>query len=152
ISAASSMAQIKMGDGAIVVVQPESHLTLIEFRYEGKEDGTEKVVYRLGRGGFRAITGAIGHTNKANYSIETPIAHMGVRGTDHESYYFPPGSRGSAGANPGVYNKVNVGLTFIRTDAGEVTIGPNQVGYAAAAGDTPSLLPGVPQFFDHAVQ
>src|SRR3990172_200033 len=59
-TARGAVAQIKMGDGAIVVVQPESRLTVAEFRYAGKEDGSEKVVYRLERGGFRAITGAIG--------------------------------------------------------------------------------------------
>src|ERR1700693_5413040 len=39
-TAKASMAQIKMGDGAIVVVQPESRLTIAEFRYNDKEDGT----------------------------------------------------------------------------------------------------------------
>src|SRR5215470_12715941 len=70
VSAKASMAQLKMGDGAIVVVQPESRLTVMEFIYAGKEDGTEKVRFRLEQGGFRLITGAIGHTNKGNYTIE----------------------------------------------------------------------------------
>ena len=40
-TAKASTAQIKMGDGAIIVVQPESKLTVAEFSYDGKEDGTE---------------------------------------------------------------------------------------------------------------
>src|ERR1700682_6052020 len=83
-----AMAQIKMGDGAVVVVQPGSQLTVTVFSYAGKEDGSEKVVYRLEHGGFRSVTGAIGRSHKSNYLIETPIAQMGVRGTAHESYYF----------------------------------------------------------------
>jgi hypothetical protein len=141
-----------MGDGAIVVVQPQSRLTVAEFRYDGKEDGTEKVRYKLEQGGFRAVTGAIGRTHKQNYLIETPIAHMGVRGTDHESYYFPAtGPVGGDDAKPGAYNKVNTGRTFIRTGAGEVEIDPNQVGYVASAGEVPVILQGVPGFFNRSI-
>jgi hypothetical protein len=151
ITARDSTAQIKMGDGGILVVQPTSRLTVVEFRYAGREDGSEKVVYRLESGGFRAITGAIGHTNKDNYLIQTPIAHMGVRGTDHESYYFPVGaSNNGAPVSPGVYNKVNVGAAFIRNEAGEVLIRPSQAGFAASAKNAPGLLVEIPAFFNRA--
>jgi len=152
-TAKASMAQIKMGDGAVIVVQPESKLTVAEFSYAGKEDGTEKVQFRLQQGGFRSVTGAIGHTNKGNYMIETPIAHIGVRGTDHESWYFPSGvSLDGASTEAGLYNKVNVGLTYIQTTSGEVVIGPNQVGYAATALDQPRLLGAMPEFFNRSLQ
>lgn len=153
VSARAGMAQLKMGDGAIIVVQPESRLTVAEFTYAGKEDGTEKVRFRLEQGGFRSITGAIGHTNKGNYTIETPIAHIGVRGTDHESWYFP--SRVSADGvttEAGLYNRVTVGLTYIRNGTGEVVIGPNQVGYASTAVDRPRLLGAMPEFFNRSIQ
>jgi hypothetical protein len=151
-TARDAVAQIKMGDGGILVVQPNSRLTVAEYRYTGVEDGSEKVVYRLEEGGFRAITGAIGHTNKQNYLIETPIAHMGVRGTDHESYYFP--SAGSINGTPvaaGVYNKVNVGAAYIRTRGGEVLIRPNQAGFVGSVDDAPRLLAEIPGFFNRAV-
>ena len=152
LSEKSGTAQIKMGDGAVVVVQPGTRVTVVEFRYDGREDGSERVRYRLEQGGFRAVTGAIGRSNKDNYLIETPIAQMGVRGTDHESYYFSAPQPANGGiAQPGVYNKVNVGLVFIRTEAGEVVVAPNQVGYAASAGEMPSLLPGIPGFFNRTV-
>jgi hypothetical protein len=152
LTAPGALVQLKMGDGAIVVVQPESRLTVAEFHYAGAEDGTEKVRYRLDQGGFRAVTGAIGRTNKKNYSIETPVAHMGVRGTDHESYYFPAsGPVAGDGAKPGAYNKVNTGRTFIRTGAGEIEIDPNQVGFVASAGDVPVILPNVPGFFNQSI-
>lgn len=152
LTAPGALAQLKMGDGAIVVVQPESRLTVAEFHYAGKEDGTEKVRYKLEQGGFRAITGAIGRTHKQNYLIETPIAHMGVRGTDHESYYFPAtGPVAGDGAKPGAYNKVNTGRTYIRTGAGEVEVDPNQVGFVASAGDVPVILQGVPGFFNRSI-
>lgn len=149
VSGRAATAQIKMGDGAIVVVQPESRVSVLEYRYEGREDGAERVRYRIEQGGMRAVTGAIGRSNKGNYLIETPVAHIGVRGTDHESYYFPSGATaGPDAAAPGAYNKVNTGLTYLRSEAGEVVVAPNQVGYVRAAQDTPSLLPGIPNFFN----
>ncbi|HJS37681.1 MAG TPA: FecR domain-containing protein [Burkholderiales bacterium] len=149
---AGGLAQLKMGDGAIVVVQPESRLTVAEFHYAGVEDGNEKVRYRLEHGGFRAVTGAIGRTHKKNYLIETPIAHMGVRGTDHESYYFPAtGPVSGDGVKPGAFNKVNTGRTYLRTQAGEVEIEPNQVGFVASAGEVPTILPSVPEFFNRSI-
>src|SRR5262249_61793665 len=124
VSAKASMAQLKMGDGAIIVVQPESRLTVTEFSYAGKEDGTEKVRYRLDQGGFRSITGAIGHTNKGNYTIETPIAHIGVRGPDHESWYLPaPVSSEGATTAPGLYNRVTVGTAYIQHRTSEDVTG-----------------------------
>jgi hypothetical protein len=152
-TAGASMAQIKMGDGAVIVVQPESRLTVAEFHYDGKEDGTEKVRYRLEQGGFRSVTGAIGHTHKSNYSIETPIAHIGVRGTDHESWYFPADvTLDGVATHAGLYNKVNVGLTYIETSSGEVAVAPNQVGYAASALDRPHLLDSMPDFFNRSIK
>ena len=62
-TASGGLAQLKMGDGAIVVVQPGTSLTVAEFHYAGVEDGNEKVRYRLERGGLRAVTGAIGRTH-----------------------------------------------------------------------------------------
>ncbi|MGB5082024.1 MAG: FecR family protein [Burkholderiales bacterium] len=152
-TAKASMAQIKMGDGAVIVVQPESRLTVAEFRYAGTEDGTEKVRFRLEQGGFRSVTGAIGHTHKGNYLIETPIAHIGVRGTDHESWYFPsPVSLEGVATEAGLYNRVNVGLTYIQTANGEVAVTPNQVGYVASALDRPRLLDAMPDFFNRSIQ
>jgi len=152
-TAKASVAQIKMGDGAIIVVQPDSKLTVAEFVYAGKEDGSERVQYRLQQGGFRSVTGAIGHTNKGNYMIETPIAHIGVRGTDHESWYFPSSiSAGGVSTQAGLYNRVNVGLTYIQTSTGVVAIGPNEVGYAASALERPHLLDAMPEFFNRSFQ
>jgi hypothetical protein len=55
------------------------------------------------------------------------------------------------GAKPGAYNKVNTGRTFIRSEAGEVEVDPNQVGYVASAGDVPVILASVPGFFNRSI-
>lgn len=146
-----SMAQVKMRDGATLVVQSNTLATVEIFRYAGVEDGNERFVLRIHRGGIRGITGAVGRTNKQNYRLETPIAQMGVRGTDHESYFFPAStSAGPSAPRPGAYNKVNVGGMYLRTTAGEVQVQPNQVAYVASADGVPGLLPNMPEFFHRA--
>jgi hypothetical protein len=67
---------------------------------------------------------------------------MGIRGTDHEAAYVLPG-RGE----PGTYDKVNTGATFLAGPGGRVDIDPNEVGFASELpGAAPVLLEGVPAF------
>lgn len=147
LTAASASAQLKMADGGIIAVRPETELKVDTYRYAGKEDGNERAVMSLVKGGFRTITGLIGRTNKQNYTITTPTAVIGIRGTDHEPIVVPAiAGAGKPSAAPGTYDKVNVGQAFIRTPLGEVNIRQNQVGYAAP-NQAPTLLPKVPDMF-----
>lgn len=144
-----AVAQLRMADDAIVAMRAETRLAIDTFRWAGREDGSEKSVLSLAKGGFRTITGLIGRRNKQNYLVNTVTATIGIRGTDHEVYYIPPPPAGAApGTPPGTYNKVNVGETYIRTPAGAVLeLGPNQVGFAAARPDAvPVRLERVPDF------
>lgn len=143
LTAASASAQLKMSDGGILAVRPETELKIDTYRFAGKEDGTERAAMALAKGGFRTITGAIGRTNKSNYTVSTPSATIGIRGTDHEPVVLLPVP---GGPPAGTYDKVNVGQAVIRTPVGEVNIRQNQVGFAAP-GQAPTLLPRVPEFF-----
>ncbi len=42
-----------------------------------------RAFFRLLKGGFRAISGLIGHVNHDDYSVATPVATIGIRGTDY---------------------------------------------------------------------
>jgi hypothetical protein len=89
LTAASASAQLRMMDGAVVAVRPESELKIDQYRFAGREDGSELAVMALVKGGFRTITGLIGRTNKEKYRINTITATIGIRGTDHEVYHTP---------------------------------------------------------------
>lgn len=147
LTAAGASAQLKMSDGGILAIRPETELKLDTYRYAGKEDGNERAIMSLVKGGFRTITGIIGRSNKQNYTVNTPTATIGIRGTDHEPVVIPAiPVAGQPPAPPGTYDKVNVGQAYIRTPMGEVNIRQNQVGYAAP-NQAPTLLPKVPEFF-----
>lgn len=148
VTAAGASAQIKMIDGGFIAVRPNTSMTFDTYRYSGKEDGTENAAVSLLQGGFRTITGVIGRTNKQNYLIKTDTATIGIRGTDHEPMVILPPAPGQVAiAAPGTYDKVNVGVAFIRTDAGSVDIQRNQVGFAPVTKAAPVILPRIPPFY-----
>lgn len=146
LTGGGASAQLRMIDGGILAVRPDTELKVDTYRYAGKEDGTENAFMSLVKGGFRTITGAIGRTNKDNYRIGTPSATIGIRGTDHEPLFVPPVTTGTQPVPPGTYDKVNVGIAFIRTPLGEVNIRQNQVGFVAP-GQIPTILPVIPDIF-----
>ncbi len=148
VTAAGASAQIKMVDGGFIAVRPNTNLSFDSYHYTGKDDGKESAVLSLLQGGFRTITGIIGHTNKQNYLIKTDTATIGIRGTDHEPMVILPPAPGQVAiAEPGTYDKVNVGVAYIRTDAGSVDIQRNQVGFAPITRGAPVILPRIPPFY-----
>jgi len=148
VTAPSASAQVLMTDKGLLAVRPDTRLKIDTFKYAGKEDGSERGFFSLLRGGFRAITGAVGNLNKQNYVIQTPAATIGIRGTDHEPMYIAPPLPGEKPLGPpGAYDKVNVGAAFIRTGQGTANVGPNQVGYAAGGNAAPTVLTTLPAFY-----
>lgn len=139
-------AQIVMSDGGIIALRPGSDLVIQQFRYAGRDDGSESSILSLIKGGFRTITGVIGRRNRDNYQVNTATATIGIRGTDHEVYYVPtPGVGETPIGEPGTYNRVNSGETFIRTDQGTSFVGPNQVAFAGLK-QAPQILKTPPAF------
>jgi hypothetical protein len=140
-SAPSASAQIKMQDGGFVAMRPDTKLKFDQFIFNGKQDGSEKSFFSLFKGGFRAVTGLIGQINKQNYRITTPVATIGIRGTDHETVLIVPGGPLAQIAPTGAYSKVNVGETTLTTNKGTINVMPNQMGFAGGLDQAPKLQP-----------
>lgn len=148
LTAAGSSAQLRMIDGGILALRPETQLKLDNYVFHGTEDGSENALLSLVKGGLRTITGLIGRQNKEKLKLRTPTATIGIRGTDHEPMVLlEPPPNVVANNPPGTYDKVNVGATSLSTQGGTVVIGPNQVGFAASATQAPVLLPKLPDFY-----
>ena len=78
----ASNAQLRMEDNAVIALRPRTELRIDEFRYRGKEDGSERAFYSLVKGGFRTVTGLIGKLNPGNYKVTSPTLAIGIRGTN----------------------------------------------------------------------
>jgi len=147
VSEKNGYAQILMADKGYMAIRPDTRLRIDTFQYRSQKDGDEKGVFSLMKGGFRAITGIIGKKNKENYKINTPVATIGIRGTDHEPMFIPVSSGNGVAATPGAYDKVNVGEAYIENEAGMITIGKNQVGFTPDAATPPERLTEMPGFY-----
>ena len=74
--------QLRFLDGAQMALQPDTNFKVEEFRFAQKGEGNDGVVMNLIKGGMRTITGIIGRSNRAAYSLKTPSATIGIRGTE----------------------------------------------------------------------
>lgn len=146
VTGANGLAQIRLQDNGLISVRANTEMKLDKFAFAGQDDTKASLLISLAKGGLRSITGLIGKANRAGYRISTATATIGIRGTDHEPFYIPPGQ--TALGAPGTYDKVNSGMTVIQGRQGnplEVSI--NQVAFVPPTGAAPVILPSVPQFY-----
>lgn len=73
---------LRMQDGSLLVVRPESTLDIEVFQFNPAEPALGRIRYKLLNGTSRSVTGAIGQANKEAFRFNTPVAAIGVRGTD----------------------------------------------------------------------
>ncbi|MFC1690234.1 FecR domain-containing protein [Pseudomonadota bacterium] len=75
-----SFAVLQFTDGAKVTVRPDTTLIIEQYLYAGND--SDEATLNLVEGGLRVITGAMAKSNPENYKVRTPVALMGVRGTE----------------------------------------------------------------------
>ncbi len=81
IDTQKSLLQVKFTDGTFMSFNPNSRFQIEEYRFNGKQDGTEKSSYKLLKGGLRTVTGLIGKKNRKAYRLQASVATIGIRGT-----------------------------------------------------------------------
>jgi hypothetical protein len=80
ITGDKSFAILQFVDGAKVTVRPNTVLDIKQYVYSGTEGNAATL--SLVEGGLRVITGAMAKTEPESFKVETPVALMGVRGTE----------------------------------------------------------------------
>ncbi len=66
--------------GRITLLQ-DSEFRVEKFRYTRDRPDEGNALFRLVKGGIRALTGLIGRRRHRNYAIATPVGTIGIRGT-----------------------------------------------------------------------
>jgi hypothetical protein len=136
-------AHLTMGDTGFLALRPNTRIQILSFKADGGDD--DHGVINLFSGALRSVTGWIGKFNRPSYKLRTATATIGIRGTDHETRYIPPGS---SEGEPGTYDKVFIGETTIESDTGQTAVSADQAGYAPSQGaQRPRVLPRIPGFF-----
>ncbi|MFT5611806.1 MAG: hypothetical protein ACI9WC_000153 [Arenicella sp.] len=78
-TAGKSFAVIRMLDNTKLTLKPGTTIAIGKFStQEGKEEGCINLV----KGGLRTVTGLIGKRRPDAFQVDTPIASIGIRGTD----------------------------------------------------------------------
>lgn len=144
VTSQSGSAQIRMVDNEFVAIRSSTQIKIKKYVFTGTpKDGS---LLAMIKGAARFVTGEIGKRFPQNDLIEASTVTVGVRGTDHEVAVILPGNSG--GYPSGTYDKVNSGITYIRTQVGQIDIHPSQVGFAAKPESMPVLLKEVPDFYN----
>lgn len=76
-----SWALLVFPDGEKLTLQPDSEMDIKQYNYHisGKKD---RILLHLAMGGLRALTGSIGENDHDAFELDTPVATIGIRGTE----------------------------------------------------------------------
>ena len=74
---------LRMVDNAFVALRPASQLTIEAYEYNPKQPEASRIRLDLQHGTSRAVTGKGGQAAKHQYRFNTPLAAIGLRGTDY---------------------------------------------------------------------
>lgn len=137
--------QWRMLDDSYFAIRPNSRFKIDEFqRPTGAQGG--KAFYSLLKGGFRSITGLIGKSDQANYRVNSAVATMGIRGTDHTHLICQGDCAWAPGGNvkDGLYSRVDSGTSVLGNSDGALDL---KAGQYALTASPPTPLPSMPAVF-----
>jgi hypothetical protein len=147
ITASGSYVNIEFSDGGRVLLRPESRFAIERYQYAGAQAPSggqaaqpvrqQSAFFRLLKGGFRAVSGLIGHTRREDYAVQTPVATIGIRGTDYEVRYCN-GDCADISPTPkdGLYAGVQSGAIALTNGGGTTTTTVGQYLFIAGTGNT----------------
>ncbi|MBC3873056.1 FecR family protein [Undibacterium flavidum] len=82
LTGANGHVHLKMIDGAFVSIRPMSRFRIEEYKYDAENPKDSRIKFTLESGTVRSITGKAGQSAKQSFRLNTPLAAIGIRGTD----------------------------------------------------------------------
>lgn len=79
---AGASLMVSFADNAKIALRADTLVRIENYNYAPNAPAENRVKYLLSYGTLRSITGEAGHQNKAGFRLNTPLAAIGVRGTD----------------------------------------------------------------------
>lgn len=154
VTGGTSNAQVKFNDGAIVALRPNTEFKVNEYKFNGKADGTEKADVSLTKGGVRAVTGAIGRSNRDNLKVNAAVATIGIRGTGFNIVFCDAACKEkSPQSKEGLYAGVFEGKIVVANKGGTTAdMGVNRFAYVANENSAPQPLIAPPNFLKDSLE
>lgn len=150
VTGADGYAQLLMRDGDRIALRPNSRFRIETYQVDEStqfySSGVQikgKRVYNLLMGGFRTLTNKDG-TSKEGYEVRTPVATIGIRGTDYvalleELLNSPSGF--------GLYIGVHDGTIWVQNNAGTTDVYDGEYFYVESLDDPGVKLLAPPELY-----
>lgn len=145
----NTYAQIKFVDNSEMTLSPATTFKVEDFAYDAGKPDADNASFNLVKGGLRSITGLMGKRNKEKFSLKTPTATIGIRGTTFVAQYVPPPSAErmpppGAGLPPGLHVQVIDGAIVVSNNGGALNFSAGQFGYVPNISTPPVIVPQNP--------
>jgi hypothetical protein len=90
VSEKDTYARVKFVDNSEITLRPNTQFKIENFSYDDAKPEKDNAIFSLIKGGLRSITGLLGKRNHDRFSLNTPTATIGIRGTTFIAEYLPP--------------------------------------------------------------
>lgn len=162
----SSFAVLAFKDNSRVTLKEDSEFEIKKLHYDEKDETSGSALMTLFRGGLRAVSGLIGKQNREAYSMRTPVATIGIRGTGYDIQCEDDCATGEqkvssglmeqffnglikpvmAAGKKGMYAHVWSGEIELKNDAGLKLLKVNETAFLTSMKSAPVMLPALPLF------
>lgn len=144
----ASNAQLRFTDDSLVALRANSVFVIENYSFSGRADLFTRAAFNLVKGGMRTITGLIGREDRAQYSVKTQIATVGVRGTAYTLVVCQQDCLDEEGAlaPDGNYGMVQEGRVVVANAGGEQEFGVDDAFFVSDSLTRPQILGGRPGF------
>lgn len=144
-------AQIRFIDNSEITLRPDTTFKIEAFAYDEARPDADNASFNLVKGGLRSVTGLLGKRNKEKFSLKTPTATIGIRGTTFVVQYVGAGNvpgapNGPAAPSlpPGLHVFVIDGLINVTNPGGAQNFAAGQFGYVPNNISPPIVVPNNP--------
>jgi hypothetical protein len=151
ITGNNGRAQLLLNDDTKIALRPDTRFQIEAFSYSAA-DSREMIAaadtearFELLKGGFRSITGGVAKAHPAGFGIKTPVAVIGIRGTDFVARFCEGDDDCGKDVASGLYVGVNSGAIYAEMNGQEYDLYDDQFGFVDGSGfmPLPVLPPGI---------
>jgi hypothetical protein len=148
----NTYAQIRFVDNSEITLKPGTTFRIENFSYDADKPDADSAAFSLVKGGLRSITGLLGKRNKEKFSLKTPSATIGIRGTTFIAQWVEPpstqavkpGALAPPGLVPGLHLQVTDGMIVVTNSGGSQGFQAGQFGYVPSVNQMPVIVPPHP--------
>ena len=136
--------RLRMIDDAVLDIRCFSIMVIEEYALNTQN---RKSILNLLQGSLKKVTGKIGKMTEDIYELRTPVASVGVRGTEYALRVFQSkGCGGTMDADDGFYLEVIKGLVDVHNEAGREVVAKGETAYVPVPKAVPQKVdvnPGI---------